>query len=186
VLLYGPDIKLVASQSLAASLSRMPVAFARYSRHSNFKCCASAVIGLDHGRWIDRRNTKKVVPKPNSMLQGCLYRRCKPRHIESLGLGRLIVKSRSLLIIVVSPQWDIPMHDQTRLPFQPARGSPAACSMRCGRSTTPVAGPIITLLDSPDFVELVHDRTHLHPANYRNVVRPPVDQFGSFEEALSI
>ena len=53
--------------------------------------------------------------------------------------------------------------------------------MRYGRSTTPVAGPIITLLDSPDFVELVHDRTHLHPANYRNVVRPPVDQFGSFE-----
>ena len=47
------------------------------------------------------------------MLQGCLYRRCKPRHIESLGLGRLIVISRSLLIIVVSPQWDIPMHDQT-------------------------------------------------------------------------
>ena len=58
VLLYGPDIKLVASQSLAASLSRPPVAFARYSRHSNFKCCASAGIGLDHGRWIDRRNTK--------------------------------------------------------------------------------------------------------------------------------
>jgi hypothetical protein len=42
-------------------------------------------IGLDHGRWIDPRNTKKVVPKPNSMLQGCLYRRCEPRHIESLG-----------------------------------------------------------------------------------------------------
>ena len=34
VLLYGPGIKLVASQSLAASLSRTPVAFARYSRHS--------------------------------------------------------------------------------------------------------------------------------------------------------
>jgi hypothetical protein len=64
VLLYGLDIKIAGSLSLAVSLPTMLVAFARYSRDASFMVLSPATgLRSDHGRGLGGRNGGR---KPSS------------------------------------------------------------------------------------------------------------------------
>ena len=66
ILLFGADIKLAGSLSLAVSLPTMLVGFARYSRDSSF-----AVLGRN--RWF-------VLVMAAGSIAGSLHRRPAARH----------------------------------------------------------------------------------------------------------